>query len=479
MSQELANKGWEQMEHLLDKHLPVKRRRRVAPVYWISIVATIIALSGFIFIRSFNEQSPTLDQTPETTIAKTDKPQHTFLEQRETNISEFNQTITTDQADLETPINSSTPPSDNHTANISSNNVPSDLNETMVSNKVELAPVIESDLHKTQPGAVKHKSSTLTENHTSKTFDIQVENGAKENALPIISSNDLKKSTDAVAHMKQGETPAKSLNSTLMLLPFADIFLLNPSRLTENNLSTKVIQPVITNSKTSSPYSLSSYARVDVSSDITEGLIGVDLTRKMGKFLSMRIGIAYGYGYHDAFEADDIADVPTEVIFTSSLTYSGYLADNQIAPSSFLKSTSTLYLPFSLGYNISNNVSLRAGFQPGIQFHRRLTYAPIQTVNSTRNPQIGNGQLTARDYFYQKSIGVLAGNIELDYSISNRVSAGLLFNYFLSDVNRGIHYADPDHLESIEADEVDRRFYSIDEQENKPASIGLKLSYKF
>ena len=456
MSQDLANRGWSQMEILLDEHLPVRRKRPLAPLFWFAgmIVAGLLTYAIF-QVLSPDEKAQPVTSNPDTEVA---------ISPEKNSASGKNETSTVHEKTETSNYRSQAISSQNNISN-SENNSITNRQTSATSNKRQ------KNNHGTSTSRqpLKIVDPAIVDQRATPSFDHLRRSDASSTSSPSINSTT---SDDKGYERPTVAGPLRpDATTALHIAPLKTIAFTPDTELP--GLSEMALRE-----KSKRYHKIELYGQGSYTSDLYSVSIGANMYHHSGKKLSLSSGLEIGYDRYNAYEATSSVALPTAMIFESSLTYSNYLGMHNIPSASFIHSTLSVYTPILFHFN-HRKISVFGGIKPGIQLQQKLNYAPVRVQDDDRNPDIDQGSLTAKDFFHQKSIGVMQVTGGINYFINPKLTLGIVYSSMLSNINRGVQYASADQLETIQASEIHRSFYSIPSTELKPQFFGIRAGYRF
>lgn len=474
MNHKLTDAGWSAMEKLLNEHMPVKKRRRPVMWLWVAIGLGILAIVGSYFYTRLANQTdiPTVSQESvessndnDSPLAQIAKGQNASAISSKT-AANANQTIEgknpsrhssstarmTDQSEASYPTdNETTQTSTQSSLKKEKHNDRRDISE-VPSAGTDLSPNrINTDASNTPSTAVFTKKEINKEN-TESSAAIEPQDISVAQTTQTTDDRRLQSGIDPLSMLVISAFPLEGLRLNIV-----------------NSTDLSVVQK-----KPSSRWAL--YGASSMDADRFGVDIGIGRFHQLGNRLELFTGVSYE---HLVWNKYDGARKATTEDFASSLAYTQYLADEQIKASSFIRNTGRINIPLRLQYNI-NRFALQAGLTPGVQIYQTLHYAPLAKADAgiERNPSVGS-DLSANDFFNQKSIGTISSTFGAGYRISDHISIFLTYEMMHSDIGHSVNYAGPRQLERLEAGEIARPYYALRNDDIRPKSLELNLFYRF
>jgi hypothetical protein len=465
MNDVFVNKGWEKMEVLLDEHMPVQHKRRVAGYLWL-FAGLLVALTayGIYEITSLKSKETILPSA---------------------SVEQFSITSNLDQNPAPTADNPNE--IDNTIKSIAADQTAStDFNEkkpfTATTKSQQSATKVKNSEHKilVSPTPNLNKTPKVSSNRIDQNIAREIQGKNQQDSELMNLENSLVNNTSVSTEETNESTLSQDRfiqSAAMHALAFMDGTLL--SNLSVHNISPLSYEPIRMKSKARSQLTrYEIYASAQHSDDFSGAAIGFNLRHQLFAKLSLTTGIELVHHSYKSMRAPGNTS-PTSAMFESSVAFSQYLVENDVHAIDFISNITSIYLPLQVHYHVWPKLSLAIGLKPGVQLDQNLTYDVLEEGNSSRNPQVGNDGHQADDFLNQNAIAVVDASFGLNYQISNHLSAGICYHHSLSNYGRGIQYAGIDQLEAQQVGDVDRRFYSLDSKEIKPNTLDLRLLYQF
>ena len=485
MNDELVNRGWQQMELLLDERMPVERKRRYAGFYWLAGAAILLTAIAALYFYASTQNAP---------IASNQNQKNNSVQIA----SEKLNTVSADAEQAHASIINQNSPAPNSTIN--NNNKSTESNAKAIHLKSDEKPAQKTFSNNKNQSNSQTLNSRAVQPKTNHNISQSTSNFVEQtNKSANTLSTDISLSQNSVITgqsmlSNQQPTLQEQINNTVSIrhnLINPDLF--NPSierldLLSLNPLDYKISSPSLAlNTLTiqPKPSTMNSSGRWEIYMDGLAGneligaSLGIALVHRISSKFSLTTGIEFDHYRLNDFKRENNSSLPSDEIFNSGNTYSSYLADNSIKSSQFISSISSIFAPINLRYALCNKMEMAIGIRPGVQVHQKISYAPVATSEIGRNPSIDNGNLTAEDFFYRKSVAVVQTSFGINYHLSSKFSIGSFYRISLSDYGRSVQYSSINKLGQLGAGEIDRRFFSIDSKEISPNLLGLRLTFRF
>jgi|GEM_PF-6260531 len=482
MKEELVDKGWGRMELLLNEHMPVQKKRRLAPFFWMAgIVMAALLVFGISYLSSDKIDSTTKNDIIVSSTQDAINNPATTHGNSNGDVSESTSAKLFVSSDNATKLKSSSKAQVKSNTSSQKTHQPKVGNTPAVSNSTQHSTTIHEYTNSNIPSVINENGEIDNSTNTQQN-KLDALTGEIANPISKIKKqeNPTQPAENSAATSENNSSESAKLSqkeniNDAVVLEQPEIVNVDGEKMAD----AEVLEAVTTPSKQKMGFGV--YTIGALASNSNDLLFGIELIHPISQKINLTTGLEYGHSFfHDYSRPADQASI-SSTTFSNSLSFSNYLAENDVKSASFISNTSTVYLPISVEYELTDRFQLTIGFKPGVQFNQSLSYNPIAETETTtdRNPAIEDGDLTANDFFYQKSIGVASANIGLQYNFGNHIFVGAQYIHSFSDINRGVIYANADQLEEIQAGSVDRNFYSISNRSYQPRFIGLRLGYRF
>lgn len=449
MKNELVDRGWQQMNALLDEHMPSERK---TPIWWWTALPVVL-ISSLIIWFWMND----VDSASDAIESQSGSPVAVMNEES-----------------FDTQVNH-----------------PYITIPDQIDNKVEKSDVqVNSDWRTSSTDRSSIKTHIETDAHSMNHAGIAVKDRKIDHAEPSSqhqhpSSMILDENIDQI-----GKSPVDSAFDQMVINENASI--LDPLQ-SLAHIDHRPIAFISSNAKLSIE-SLAFHGQNHDADEKNDSRVGYWLGMGVGSYdhalnyglsmgirwpISQRLGMSLGASLRQLNLSPSDSPKATAYDFQNVTYFTQFLAVNNVAPRTFHKRSWEVTVPIALDYQIINHLGFYSKIELGALTGHHLTYNPIMETEVRRSPVFTDDQLGVSDLIYTKDVFVAKFELGMRYQIAKQIALLASYSAYLSDINRGTQYTNANQLEHLTNQQIDRDFYQLRSNEDRPRGAHLGLEIRF